>query len=128
MIAYADLVGKPVTVEIAQQHLKGKFSAASTANITISRIQREVSEYFNVTPSDLKGKKRTKQVTFPRQVAMYIIRDITDYSTTEIGLEFGGRDHTTVMHSCQRIEDRMKGDPTLEPTIGELIRNIKESG
>lgn len=128
MIAYADLVGKPVTVEIAQQHLKGKFSAASTANITISRIQREVSEYFNVTPSDLKGKKRTKQVTFPRQVAMYIIRDITDYSTTEIGLEFGGRDHTTVMHACQRIEDRMKGDPTLEPTIGELIRNIKESG
>ena len=128
MIAYADLVGKPVTVEIAQQQLKGKFSAASTANITIDRIQRAVSEYFNVTPADLKGKKRTKQVTFPRQVAMYIIRDITDYSTTEIGLEFGGRDHTTVMHACQRIEDRMKGDPTLEPTIGELIRTIKDSG
>ncbi len=57
---------------------------------------------------------------------MFIIREITDYSTTEIGLEFGGRDHTTVMHSCQRIEDRMKGDPTLEPTVGELIRSVKE--
>ena len=80
-----------------------------------------------MTLSDMKGKKRTKQITFPRQIAMYIIREITDYSTTEIGLEFGGRDHTTVMHSCQRIEDRMKTDSTIEPTIQELIRSIKET-
>lgn len=128
MAAYADLVGKEITVEVAQQQLKNTFSGNQSANITIDRVQRVVAEYFNVTPADLKGKKRTKQVTFPRQVAMYIIREMTDYSTTEIGLEFGGRDHTTVMHSCQRIEDRMKGDPTLEPTIGELIRSIKENG
>ncbi len=128
MVAYADLVGKKITVEVAQQQLKGTFSSTLTANITIDRVQRVVSEYFNVTPADLKGKKRTKQVTFPRQVAMFIIREITDYSTTEIGLEFGGRDHTTVMHSCTRIEDRMKGDPTLEPTVGELIRSVKENG
>ena len=127
MVAYADLVGKKITLDIAQQQLKGTFSSNFTANITIDRVQRVVAEYFNVTPADLKGKKRTKQVTFPRQVAMYIIREITDYSTTEIGLEFGGRDHTTVMHSCTRIEDRMKGDPTLEPTIGALIRSIKEN-
>ena len=127
MVAYADLVGKKITVEIAQQQLKGAFTSTLTANITIDRVQRVVAEYFNVTPADLKGKKRTKQVTFPRQVAMFIIREITDYSTTEIGLEFGGRDHTTVMHSCTRIEDRMKGDPTLEPTVGELIRSVKES-
>jgi len=127
MVAYADLVGKKITVEIAQQQLKGTFSSTLTANITIDRVQRVVAEYFNVTPADLKGKKRTKQVTFPRQVSMFIIREITDYSTTEIGLEFGGRDHTTVMHSCTRIEDRMKGDPTLEPTVGELIRSVKES-
>jgi len=127
MVAYADLVGKKITLDIAQQQLKGSFTGNLGANITIDRVQRVVSEYFNVTPADLKGKKRTKLVTFPRQVAMYIIREITDYSTTEIGLEFGGRDHTTVMHSCQRIEDRMKGDPTLEPTIGELIRSVKDS-
>jgi chromosomal replication initiator protein len=127
MLAYADLVGKKITVEVAQQQLKGTFTSNLSANITIDRIQRVVAEYFNVTPADLKGKKRTKQVTFPRQVAMFIIREITDYSTTEIGLEFGGRDHTTVMHSCTRIEDRMKGDPTLEPTVGELIRSVKES-
>lgn len=128
MAAYADLVGKEITVEVAQQQLKNSFSANQSANITIDRVQRVVAEYFNVTPADLKGKKRTKQVTFPRQVAMYIIREITDFSTTEIGLEFGGRDHTTVMHSCQRIEDRMKGDPTLEPAAAELIRTIKENG
>ncbi len=128
MVAYADLVGKDISVEIAQQQLKGSFAGAMTANISIDRVQKVVAEYFNVTSADLKGKKRTKQVTFPRQVAMYIIREITDYSTTEIGLEFGGRDHTTVMHSCQRIEDRMKGDPTLEPAIGELTRSIKDQG
>ena len=127
MIAYAELVGKKITVKVAQQQLKGTFAGTLSANITIDQVQRIVSKYFNVTPSDLKGKKRTKQVTFPRQIAMYIIREITDYSTTEIGLEFGGRDHTTVMHSCQRIEDRMKGDATLEPTVGDLIRSVKES-
>ncbi|MDF1567179.1 MAG: chromosomal replication initiator protein DnaA [Spirochaetaceae bacterium] len=128
MVAYADLVGKDITVEVAQHQLKGAFAGTLAANITIDRVQRVVSDYFNVTPADLKGKKRTKLVTFPRQVAMYIIREITDYSTTEIGLEFGGRDHTTVMHACQRIEDRMKGDPTLEPTVGELIRATKDTG
>ena len=126
--AYGDLVGKKITLEVAQQQLKGTFAGAPSAAITIDRVQRVVSDYFNVTPADMKGKKRTKQVTFPRQVAMYIIREVTDYSTTEIGLEFGGRDHTTVMHSCQRIEDRMKGDPTLEPTVANLIRSVKESG
>ena len=128
LAAYGDLVGKDINIDVAQQQLKSAFSSSQSANITINRVQRVVADYFNVTPADMKGKKRTKQVTFPRQVAMYIIREITDFSTTEIGLEFGGRDHTTVMHSCQRIEDRMKGDPTLEPTIGELVRAVKENG
>ena len=127
IVAYSELVQKEITPEIAQQQLKQFFSSPIQANITIDKIQKLVSDYFNVTLSDMKGKKRTKQITFPRQIAMYIIREITDYSTTEIGLEFGGRDHTTVMHSCQRIEDRMKTDSTIEPTIQELIRSIKET-
>ncbi len=128
MAAYSDLVGKKITLEIAKHQLKGVFSGILSPKITIDRVQRAVSEYFNITPADLKSKKRTKQVTFPRQISMYIIREITDFSTTEIGLEFGGRDHTTVMHSCQRIENRMKIDPTIEPSIANLIRTIKESG
>jgi len=127
IVAYAELVQKEITPEIARQQLKQFFSSPIQTNITIDKIQKQVSEYFNVTLSDMKGKKRTKQITFPRQIAMYIIREITDYSTTEIGLEFGGRDHTTVMHSCQRIEDRIKTDSTIEPTVQELIRSIKET-
>ncbi|MBN2657526.1 MAG: chromosomal replication initiator protein DnaA [Spirochaetales bacterium] len=128
LIAYAELVGKNITLEIAQNQLKQAFNAPIQANITIDRVQRIVSEYFNITPNDLKGKKRTKVITYPRQICMYIIREITDFSTTEIGLEFGGRDHTTVMHSCQRIEDRMKTDSTLEPLVMNLIRSVKEHG
>ncbi|MDC7239908.1 MAG: chromosomal replication initiator protein DnaA [Spirochaetales bacterium] len=127
IVAYAELVQKEITPEIAKQQLKQFFSSPIQTNITIDKIQKQVAEYFNVTLSDLKGKKRTKQITFPRQIAMYIIREITDFSTTEIGLEFGGRDHTTVMHSCQRIEDRIKTDSTIEPTLQELIRSIKET-
>ncbi|OQY33307.1 MAG: chromosomal replication initiator protein DnaA [Spirochaetaceae bacterium 4572_59] len=127
IVAYAELVQKEITPEIAKQQLKQFFSSPIQANITIDKIQKLVSEYFNVTLTDMKGKKRTKQITFPRQIAMFIIREITDYSTTEIGLEFGGRDHTTVMHSCQRIEDRMKTDSTIEPTVQELIRSVKET-
>ena len=128
LIAYADLVGKNITMEIAQNQLKQAFNSPIQANITIDRVQRIVSEYFNITPNDLKGKKRTKVITFPRQISMYIIREVTDFSTTEIGLEFGGRDHTTVMHSCQRIEDRMKTDSTIEPLVMNLIRSVKEHG
>jgi chromosomal replication initiator protein len=128
LIAYADLVGKEITIDIAQNQLKQAFNTPIHANITIDRVQRIVSEYFNITPNDLKGKKRTKVITFPRQISMYIIREITDFSTTEIGLEFGGRDHTTVMHSCQRIDDRMKTDSTIEPLVMNLIRSVKEHG
>lgn len=128
LIAYADLVGKKITMEVAKTQLKHVFQKPLQHNITIDKVQKVVSEYFNVTTTDLKSKKRTKVVTFPRQIAMYIIRELTDFSTTEIGLEFGGRDHTTVMHACQKIEDMTTTNSTLEPTINNLIRTVKESG
>ncbi len=128
LVAYADLVNKNVTIEIAQQQLKDVFSNPKQNNITLEMIQRVVAEYFALSHNDLRGKKRTKGIAFPRQIAMYIAREITEYSTTEVGLEFGGRDHTTVMHACQRVDSRMKTDPTLEPTIQHLIRLVKEYG
>ncbi len=126
LIAYAELVNRSITLDIAQRQLKDFFSHHDHKNITIDIIQRIVSEYFGLSQNDLKGKKKSKAIAFPRQIAMYIVRDLTEYSTTEVGLEFGGRDHTTVMHACQRIEDRMKTDSTLEPTIQHLIRTMKE--
>ncbi len=128
LLAYGDLVNKDITLDIAQRQLRDIFSNPKQSNINIDIIQRTVAEYFGQSHIDLRGKKRTKAIVFPRQLAMYIIRQITEYSTTEVGLEFGGRDHTTVMHACQRIESRMKADPTLEPIVQQLVRNIKEQG
>lgn len=126
LVAYADLVNKNITLDIAQQQLKDFFASPKQSNVTMDVIQRTVADYFNLSANDLKGKKRTKVIAFPRQLAMYITREITEFSTTEVGLEFGGRDHTTVMHAYQRIENRMRTDPTLEPTVQFLIRSIKD--
>ena len=124
--AYAALVGKTITLEIAQQQLKDVFSQSKHGNVTIDHILRVVADQFKISYGDLKGKKRTKNIVFPRQVAMYIAREITEYSTTELGLEFGGRDHTTVMHGCQKIEERLKLDPSLETTIQHIVEAVKE--
>ncbi len=127
LIAYAELVNKTITVEITKQQLKDFFASPVQKNITISVIQRMVSEYFGVTVQELKSRRKTKTITFPRQVAMYIARDITEYSTTEVGLEFGGRDHTTVMHACDRIKERMKTDPYFISQLDNLKKDIREA-
>ncbi len=128
LMAYAELVNKRITFEVAQQQLKDMFVSPQQFNITVDVIQRTIADYFGLSMQELKGKKRTKVIAFPRQVAMYICRELTELSTTEVGLEFGGRDHTTVMYACQRIENRMRTDPTLEPTIQSLIRTIRDQG
>jgi chromosomal replication initiator protein len=126
LMAYAKLVGKPITVETAQQQLKDVFASPRQTNMSLEIIQRVVSEYFSLSTNDLKSKKKTQNIVFPRQLSMFIAREITEYSTTEVGQAFGGRDHTTVMHACQKIEDKIRADPTLDSTIQSLIRMIKE--
>jgi chromosomal replication initiator protein len=126
LIAYTELMGKPITVEIAQERLKNVFNGPRQANLSMDNIIRVVAEYFALTPNDLKGKKRSQNIAFPRQLAMYIGREMTDYSTTELGQEFGGRDHTTVMHSIDKIKGKLLTDPTLDSTIESLKRLIKE--
>lgn len=126
LIAYADLVNKNITLDIARNQLRDFFASPNKKNITVDIIQRVVSDYFSLSYADLRGKKRTKAIAFPRQLAMYLARDMTEYSTTEVGYEFGGRDHTTVMYACQKIDDRMKTDSTLEPIVRNLKRNIRE--
>jgi chromosomal replication initiator protein len=126
LIAYAELVKKPITLEVAQEQLKDLFASPKQTNMSIEIIQRVVAEYFSLSPNDLKGKKKTQNIVFPRHLTMYIAREITEYSTTELGQSFGGRDHTTVMHGCQKIEERIRADPTLDSTIQTIIRMIKE--
>ncbi len=127
LVAYSDLVRKNITLEVARNYLKDVFSQAKQGNVTIDSIIRIVADHYKMSLSDIKGKKRTKNIVFPRQLAMYITREITEYSTTEIGYEFGGRDHTTVMHGCQRIEERLKLDPNLDSVIQSLVRSIKDT-
>ena len=119
-------MGKPITVEIAQERLKNVFNGPRQANLSMDNIIRVVAEYFALTPNDLKGKKKSQNIVFPRQLAMYIGREMTDYSTTELGQDFGGRDHTTVMHSIEKIKGKLLTDPTLDSTIEVLKRSIKE--
>jgi chromosomal replication initiator protein len=126
LIAYSELVGKSITLEIAQQQLKDVFASPRQSNISIDTILRVIAEKYSLTINDLKGRKKTQNIVFPRQLSMYITRQITEYSTTEIGQAIGGRDHTTVMYSCNMIEERIQSDPTTDSAIQTLIRQIKE--
>ncbi|MBU0936922.1 MAG: chromosomal replication initiator protein DnaA [Spirochaetes bacterium] len=126
LIAFTEISNKKIDLKTTEHVLKDRISQIRHSNVTIDHIIRAISDYFRVSSNDLKGKKRNKNIVFPRQVAMYIARDITEYSTTEIGLEFGGRDHTTVMHSCQKIDERLKIDPALEVTIQKITQVIKD--
>ncbi|MGL4983054.1 MAG: chromosomal replication initiator protein DnaA, partial [Treponemataceae bacterium] len=126
LVAYADLIHKDITLEIAQHQLRDAFGSPKQGNITIEDIQKVVSNHYNISYNDLKGKGRKKNIVFPRQLAMYITREITEYSTTEIGSDFGGRDHTTVIHSCSKIEDASKLDSSLYSLIQNLIKKVKD--
>ncbi len=124
--AYSELTG-PITLEIAQRLMQDVFGSPRQHNLSIDTIQKIVADYFNISFADIKGKKRTKNISFPRQVAMYLAREMTDFSTTEIGVEFGGRDHTTIMHGHQKIETQISLQASLEVTIAELKKRIANS-
>ena len=127
LVAYSEIVNKPITLEITKQQLKDFFAShINQKNISINLIQKTVAEYFGISIQDMKGKRRTDKIVLPRQVAMYIVRNITEYSTTEVGLEFGGRDHTTVIYSCDRMRERMKSDPHIVEQIKMLKHKISE--
>ncbi len=128
LTAYAELVHKDLTVDIARNLLKEMFNSKRHSTITVDSIIRMVADFYKLSLSDLKGKKRSKNIALARQVAMYVIREVTEYSTTEIGVEFGGRDHTTVMHSCQKIEQILKFDPSFDATMQRLLRDARQNG
>lgn len=124
--AYSDITGKELTLEIAQQELRDKINIQENTNINAETIIKVVADYYGLSIKDIKGPKRSKNVMLPRQIAMYIVSELTEYSTTEIGGEFGGRDHTTVMHSVRKMAESIKIDSGLDSTIQILIKNVKE--
>jgi len=126
LISYTEIMGQPVTLEIAQQKLRDIFASRRQANLSIEIIQKAVADFYSLSTNDLKGKKRNQKIVYPRQLSMYICREMTDFSTTEIGEAYGGRDHTTVMHSIDKIQGLLITDPALDSTIETLKRQIKE--
>jgi len=126
LIMYAELVNKPVTMEIAQRECKDMFADPKQGNMSMDIIQRVVAEDYHLTTNDLKGKKRSSGIVKPRQIAIYLCRELTEYSLTEIGDAFGGKDHATVLHSCTKIEEESRSDTNLYSALERLKRKIKE--
>ncbi len=124
--AFKDLINKDITIQTVQELLRDSFSQSSNGSITIETIQKVVCDHYSISISDIKSKKKSNKFVIPRQIAVYICRQITEFSFPEIGSEFGGRDHTTAMHSCKKIEDAIKIDSSLDTTIQMLIRQIKD--
>ena len=126
MLAYTALHRCEVTLDVAQEVLKDLLPERKVVPITAESIQKAVADYYNIPVAALSAKRRTRNVAFPRQVAMYLCRVLTDASLPQIGQSFGGRDHTTVLHACSKIEDERKTNPDLNHTIEELIEHIKK--
>ncbi len=124
VVAYAKLIGKEVSVDLAKEVLKDMIIEGEK-KITIDLIQKKVSEYFDIKFSDMRAKKRSRAIAYPRQVAMYLARQLTDFSLPEIGDQFGGRDHTTVIHAYEKIENDVKNKSGLKTLVDKLIQSIK---
>jgi chromosomal replication initiator protein len=120
LLAFSDLTSQTLSVEFAQEVLRDQIKP-DLQRVDVHDIQRLVARHFSVTEESLRGKRRTDTIAFPRQIGMYIARTITDLSLAEIGAKFGGRDHTTVMHACQKIEGLMANDKDVRKTVEELM-------
>jgi chromosomal replication initiator protein len=120
LMAYASLTGATVSLATAQQVLRN-IIASQEKRVTIDLIQKRVSEHFHLREQDLKVRSNTRAIAFPRQVAMYIVKQLTTASLPEIGRQFGGKHHTTVLHSINKIEEMRRSDKELNRTITRLM-------
>ena len=127
IVAYSSLTNREITVDLASEALKDIISKKQGKNITINLIQDIVSSYFNLRIEDLKSQRRTRNIAYPRQIAMYLSRKLTDMSLPKIGEEFGGRDHTTVIHAYEKISDNLNNDENLQHTIETLTKKLTQN-
>ena len=125
LAAHSRLMGSPITLDLAKSALNHLVKAQEPRQVTAEFIIDAVAGRYGVTAEDITGKRRSRDIAMPRQVAMYICREMTQMSTTAIGLAFGGRDHTTVMHGCDRIAESMDEDFSFKRRIEELMKFIE---
>ena len=125
LIAYSTIMGSEIDLNLAIEALKDYINKGISEKNDVNKIQKAVAEYFKISIDDLKSKKRNSNISFPRQIAMYLCRKLTDESFPKIGIEFGGKDHSTVMHSCEKIEREISINKDLRETIEKLEKEIK---
>ncbi|MFD1780597.1 MULTISPECIES: chromosomal replication initiator protein DnaA [Fredinandcohnia] len=125
IVAYSSLINKDINADLAAEALKDIIPSSRPKVITIFEIQKVVGQHYSIKLEDFKAKKRTKSIAFPRQIAMYLSRELTDSSLPKIGEEFGGRDHTTVIHAHEKITRLLNTDTQLQKQINEIITQLK---
>ncbi len=125
VVPYAKLPQSQITRSLAENALKDIFNEQSAIEITPERIQEVVAQYYNIRPEDIIGSKRNSSIAKPRQIAMYLSRQLLDMSLPKLGEHFGGRDHTTIIHGINKIQDSLKTDKNLQSVIFELENRIK---
>jgi chromosomal replication initiator protein len=128
VVAFSSLTGRAMTVDLAQDVLRDVFPQGEAAQVSIERIQDEVSERFGLSKEELIGDRRSQNIVYPRQVAMYLSRELTDSSLPRIGRHFGGRDHTTVIHATSKIARLIREDRSVYNLVQELTARIKQAG
>jgi chromosomal replication initiator protein len=125
VVAYSSLTNSDITEELAEEALKDILSNNKTIEITVDLIKEVISKSFKIKLDDFNSKKRTRAIAYPRQVAMYLTRELTDLSLPKIGDEFGGRDHTTVIHACDKIGTELEDNIELKRKIDEIIKDLR---
>jgi chromosomal replication initiator protein len=126
VVAFSSLTGRPMTVELAQEVLKDVFPQGELPEVSVERIQETIVERFGISMQELTGDRRSQSIVYPRQVAMYLCRELTDSSLPKIGKKFGGRDHTTVIHATSKIAKLIQEDRSVYNLVQELTARIKQ--
>ena len=122
--SYAALTGKKLTVEIVESLLREILHEEGRYALSIEVIQKKVAEHFDIRLADMTSKRRPENIAFPRQIAMYLARQMTENSLSAIGEAFGGRDHGTVLHACRLVKDRMEVDSNVRQLVGVLEKQL----
>ncbi len=126
LVAYSSLTGKPVDQRLAEDALREIFARSEPRRVSCEDVMEAVAAYYSVSVADLKGPRRSRDVAVPRQIAMYISREVVGAPLTLIGSAFGGRDHSTVNHACQKVAGDMKTSPALTTLISDLTQQLQE--
>ena len=126
ILGYSEFIDNKMTVDIARQQLKDIYTLPNVGNISIENIQKVIADNYQISLQELRSKSRAQKYVIPRHIALYIAKELTEYTFTELGNEFGGKDHSTVMHACDNIKDKIKTDSSFAQRINSLIKEIKE--